>query len=115
MTDDELLGQLFLDSRQTDIADNGFSERVMQQIATVEKQRAASDCRRLSRLWTAFCVGVATVLFVALHGWETLAYGLVMLVNTPPTQTQLLSLLLSVAVVGTMAIGEQLQRQKYVF
>ena len=116
MTDDELLKQIFQQaSLPTDIADNGFTDRVMQQIATVEKQTAASDCRRLSRLWTTFCIALGIVLFVMLRGWEPIAYRLVMLMNNPPSQTQVLSVLLSVAVVGLMAVSELLQRQKYIF
>jgi prolipoprotein diacylglyceryltransferase len=59
MTDNELIEQLFREARQMEVADNGFTERVMQRIPNEKTQT-------LSRLWTVFCVMVALVLFVVL-------------------------------------------------
>ena len=113
MTDEQLIEKFFQEARQASLADNGFSDRVMQRIATL--QTKDSRIWKLSRLWTAFCVSVAVILFVLLRGWELIAYALMMLVNTPPSQQQLLTLFVSVSIVGTMAVIELLQRQKYVF
>lgn len=113
MTDDQLLEQFFQQARQTEVPDNGFSDRVMQQITLHEAQHATSHAQRLSRLWTAFCIVVAAVLFVLLHGWEPIAYALMMLVNTPPTQHQLLMLVASVGVLGLLAIWEIIGRERY--
>ena len=63
--DDELLlEQFFSEAREQTIDDGGFTERVM---------RCLPDrALRLSRLWTAFCLTVGVVLFVALKGWQPL-------------------------------------------
>lgn len=57
--DDKLLADFFADNRQ-EIADNGFSRRVM--------RRLPDRTRRLSQAWTAFCSTLALVLFVAFDG-----------------------------------------------
>ena len=73
MTEDNdlLLRQFFQQTAQQQIADNGFTERVMQHLP----QHASLTARRtlLTRLWTAFCIVVFAVLFVAFPGWELLA------------------------------------------
>lgn len=110
MTDNELIEKFFQEARQAELADDGFSERVMQRLP------AASAVRReqlASRLWTLLCVTVATVLFVALRGWDAIAYGLLMLVNTPPTQQQLLVFVASAVVVGLLALSEMVSRERY--
>jgi TRAP-type C4-dicarboxylate transport system permease small subunit len=61
LSDDELLNQFFEEQRQ-DIADNGFSEQVMKQLP----QRV----RRLSRIWSLFCIAVATLAFFLFDGWQ---------------------------------------------
>lgn len=106
MTDDELLEQLFQPMKEMQVADDGFTDRVMQQLP----QR---DIWRLSRLWTVFCIVVAVVLFVLMRGWEIVAYGLMMLVNTPPTSQQVLTFALSVGIVGLLALGETVSRVRY--
>ena len=106
MTDDELLEQLFQPMKEMQVADDGFTDRVMQQLP----QR---DVWRLSRLWTVFCIVVAVVLFVLMRGWEIVAYGLMMLVNTPPTSQQVLTFALSVGIVGLLALGETVSRVRY--
>lgn len=58
---DKLLEQFFADNRQ-EIADNGFTRRVM--------HRLPSNSRRLSQIWTAFCFTLALVLFVAFDGLQ---------------------------------------------
>jgi len=113
MTDNELLEKFFQPARQMDIADNGFTERVMQQIAIHDVRQKAFDASRLSRLWTAFCVIVAVTLFVLMRGWEPISYGLMMLINTPPTQQQMLTLFVSVVVVGLLVIGDIIGRERY--
>ena len=46
MTDNELLEKLFSEARQMEVADNGFTERVMRQVPDTRAQT-------FSRLWTA--------------------------------------------------------------
>jgi hypothetical protein len=82
MTEDNdlLLRQFFQQTAQQQIADNGFTERVMQHLP----QHASLTARRtlLTRLWTAFCIVVFAVLFVAFHGWELLFMQVEVLVRT---------------------------------
>lgn len=107
MTDNQLLDQFFSEARQTTIADEGFTERVMQHIPNRKTQT-------LSRLWTAFCVALAVGLFVLLRGWEPIAYGLMMLANNyGQAQHHLLTFTVSVGVIGLLAVGEVLGRERY--
>ena len=106
MTDNELLEQLFAPVREVQMEDNGFTERVMNRIPSTRTQR-------LSRLWTAFCVVVAVVLFILMRGWQSIAYWLLMLVNTPPSPQALLTMFLSVGVIGLLAVAEIASRERY--
>jgi hypothetical protein len=106
MTDNELLEQLFGPARQMTVADNGFSDRVMERIPN-------SSTRTLSRLWTLFCVTVATVLFVVLDGWQLVVNGLMMLLKTPPTQHGLLMMAVSAGVIWLLAFVELVSRERY--
>ena len=65
---DDLLIQQFLAPGRTDIADNGFSLRVMRSLP----QRS----NLVSRLWTGFCCSLAVLLFVLLDGWELITNAL---------------------------------------
>jgi hypothetical protein len=106
MTDDKLIEQFFENARQTDIPDNGFTERVMLQLPE-------RDSQVLSRLWTVFCLVVATVVFFLMHGWEIVSYGLVMLLNNfPALQSYLITLLVSFVVVIVLVIAEMLSRER---
>lgn len=59
--DDKLLADFFAGNRQ-EIADNGFTRRVM--------HRLPDRTQRISQLWTAFCSTLALVLFVAFDGLQ---------------------------------------------
>ena len=106
MTDNELLEQLFQPMKEMQLDDNGFTDRVMNRLP----QR---DTWRLSRLWTTFCVVVAVVLFIALRGWEIVAYGVMMIANNPPTSQQMLTFAVSVGIVGLLGLGEIISRARY--
>ncbi len=103
MTDNDLLEQLFRPMKEMQLADEGFTDRVMQQLPR-------RDVGSLSRLWTVFCVVVAVVLFALFRGWEIIAHGLLMLANTPPTSQQVLTFAVSVGIVGLLALGEVVSR-----
>ncbi len=64
---DKLLERFFTENRQ-EVADNGFSRRVM--------HRLPDRSNRLARLWTAARFTLAAVLFVLMDGlqvvWDTL-------------------------------------------
>ena len=66
--DDLLLQQFFAEAAQQEIEDNGFTERVMQQLPDVR----TDNVRRLSRLWSLFCILVGVGLFFAFGGWQVL-------------------------------------------
>ena len=75
---DLLLQQLFSEAAQQKIEDNGFTERVM--------HRLPLRVNWFTRLWTAFCILVALLLFTLFHGWELLAVQLEVLIRTLPTE-----------------------------
>ena len=67
MTDNnQFLEDLFKQAAQQQIEDNGFTERVMQNLPKTD------TVRRLSRLWSVFCVLVGLGLFFAFGGWQVL-------------------------------------------
>lgn len=51
--DDELLVRSFFEDNRTDIADNGFTERVMRRLPPLSV--------RLNRIWTAACAVIGAV------------------------------------------------------
>lgn len=59
LSDDELLAQFF-DENRIDLADDGFSARVMQQLP--------SQSVRLSRIWTFVCVLAGIAFFIWADG-----------------------------------------------
>ena len=69
MTDNnQFLDELFKQAAQQQIEDNGFTERVMQQLPDAR----TDNVRRLSRLWSLFCILVGVGLFFAFGGWQVL-------------------------------------------
>ena len=67
MTDNnQILEDFFKQAAQQQIEDNGFTERVMQNLPKTD------TVRRLSRLWSVFCVLVGLGLFFAFGGWQVL-------------------------------------------
>lgn len=73
---DKLLKDFFAENKR-EIADNGFSRRVMHQLP--------DRSNRLARLWTLFVMTVGAVLFITLGGlqavWETLREVLIGMIN----------------------------------
>ena len=69
MTDnDKFLEEIFKQAAQQQIEDNGFTERVIQNLPEVKML----NVRRLSRLWSLFCILVGLGLFFAFGGWQVL-------------------------------------------
>ena len=67
MTDNnQFLDDLFKQAAQQQIEDNGFTERVMQNLPKTD------TVRRLSRLWSLSCILVGVGLFFAFGGWQVL-------------------------------------------
>jgi len=108
MTDKQLLEHFMQPSREIQLADDGFSERVMRQLPD-------RKTRTLCHLWTVLCVVVAAVLFVVLQGWNIVVHGMLILLKSPLSNQQLLMLALSVGVVGLLAIHEIFSRERWCF
>ena len=64
--DNMMIEDFFKQAAQQQIEDNGFTERVMQSLP----DRKGQAVRRLSQLWTLFCIAVAGVLFFMFGGWQ---------------------------------------------
>ena len=62
------LAEIFKQAAQQQIEDNGFTERVMHNLPDTQ----TSMVRRLSRLWSLFCILVAVGLFFAFGGLQVL-------------------------------------------
>ena len=57
-----LLNNLFAEAAKTEIADNGFSRKVM--------RRLPSRAERMSRIWTCVCTMAAVVLLTYFKAWN---------------------------------------------
>ena len=69
MTDNnQFLDDLFKQAAQQQIEDNGFTERVMQNLPETK----TDVVRKLSRLWSLFCIVIGVGLFFAFGGWQVL-------------------------------------------
>ena len=105
--DERLLQQFFSEAAGQQITDNGFTERVMQRIAS-EHQTQTSNVRQqlFSRLWTPFCIAVFAVLFVVFRGWELLAVQFEVMLRTMATQSISINLMMLFSVVfGLLFVG----------
>ena len=66
--DQIMLESFFKQAAQQQIEDNGFTERVMQNLPETN----TNTVRRLSRLWSLFCILIGVGLFFAFGGWQVL-------------------------------------------
>ena len=64
--DNMMIEEFFKQAARQQIEDNGFTERVMRNLP----DRKTELVRKLSQLWTLFCIAVAGVLFFVLGGWQ---------------------------------------------
>lgn len=100
MTEDneQLLKQFFSETAQQTIADDGFTERVM--------QRLPMRANWFVRLWDGLCLLVAAILFIVYDGWQLLADHVVglfySLIATSPTQ---IFLTVAALVFGLLFVG----------
>ena len=92
MTEDNehMLQQFFSDAARQQIADDGFTERVMQQLP--------ARTSWFTRLWTPFCVSVFVVLFIVFRGWELLALHFENMLHTIAAQSLTTNMLMVFAV-----------------
>ena len=105
--DERLLQQFFSEAANQKIADDGFTERVMQRIEAESKlQTSAIRLQTLTRLWTWFCIAVFAILFVVFHGWELLVVQFEVMLRTMATQSFSINLLMLFSVVfGLLFVG----------
>ena len=68
--DDEQLLQSFFADCQTELPDNGFSDRVMAALPSTEAEKAAIMRRRMEHVWTLVCVAIGLIAAVVCQGWE---------------------------------------------
>ena len=100
--DDLLLQQFFAEAAQQEIEDNGFTERVMQQLPA----RQVYSIKWFNRLWTLFCIVSFAVLFIVFRGWELLAVQLEVMVRTLSVQSFSINpLMLAVILFGLLFVG----------
>ena len=95
---DKLLKDFFAENKR-EIADNGFSLRVMHHLP--------DRTIRLARLWTVFVMAVGATLFVTLGGleavWETLKDILIGMINHGATSLDPKSIIIATVVLLFMA------------
>ena len=68
-TDEQLLQSFFADC-QTELPDDGFSDRVMAALPTLEAEQAVANRRRMEHLWQLVCIAIGIVGAVVCQGWE---------------------------------------------
>ena len=92
MTEDteHLLQQFFSEAAREQIADNGFTERVMRQLP--------ARTGWFTRLWTPFCVTVFVVLFIVFRGWEQLFVHFEVMLQAIASQTFTTNMLMLLAI-----------------
>lgn len=66
--DEALLQRFFADSARMDIADEGFTDRLMRRLP----EEVDTRCYRLYRLWTAAMAAVCIAVFFFVNGFELL-------------------------------------------
>ncbi len=98
-TDNDKLLQGFFAENKREIADNGFSRRVMHHLP--------DRSNRLSRIWSAFVMLVSVVLFVGLGGleaaWGTIREVFVSMINHEVTSLDPKSIIIATVVLLFMA------------
>ena len=103
---DRLLQQFFNETAPQQIADDGFTEQVMQQVASADIERPAFSVQRLSRLWTLFCLIAFGVWFMAFDGAGQLAIRLEVMLRTLAVQSFSINLAMMAAVLfGLLFVG----------
>ena len=113
--DEQLLQDFFLAAREMQIEDRGFTERVMQSLPTMQVKTVRSDANkyvRLSHLWTAVCLLLATLLFFVFDGWASLLAAFVAISRTLTTQVSFVAIILSLILGGMWILTQTLRREE---
>ena len=105
MTEDNndlLLQHFFSEAAQQQIADDGFTERVMQALP----QQSTFNIKLFNRLWTLFCMAVFVVVFVVFRGWELLAIHFMVMLRTLLAESFSVNLMMLATVLfGLLFVG----------
>ena len=102
---DELLESFFSQARTQEIADNGFTERVM--------HRLPDRAQQLSRLWTLFCLALGIVLvvvFMMFQGWLPVVLWLNNLVHVTFADVRPVPLFVTFGALSSLAVAELANR-----
>ena len=105
---DSLLQQFFSEAASQQIADDGFTERVM--------QRLPSRMNWFVRIWNTVCIALFAVLFVVFHGWDLLAVQFEVMLRTLGTHSFSINLLMMFTIVFGLlfvGVGEVALKAKY--
>ena len=95
---ERLLQEFFREAADRQIADDGFTERVM--------QRLPLRINWFTRLWNIFCITVFAVLFVVFRGWDMLAVHFEVMLRTLAAQSFSINLsMLFTVVFGLLFVG----------
>ncbi len=93
-----LLKQFFSEASQQQIADDGFSQRVM--------QRLPSRINWFTRLWNIACILIFAILFVWFDGMQQLAVQLFVWVRTLAAEPFSINLMMVFSVIsGLLFVG----------
>lgn len=113
--DTELLENFFQAAAQQQIADNGFSDRVMDILPETKPIPAVttSPALRLSRLWTWGCIALGVVLFIVFQGWNTLFVGIEVFLRTAPTEMNPMALPICLVAGTGLIVAETLYRERF--
>ncbi len=96
---EKLLQQFFSEAAQQTIEDNGFTERVMNQLPPMR-------VKRFTRIWTACCILIAAILFTLFHGWELLLVQMEVFMRTTIAEPPQINPVMAVFVlISLMMIG----------
>lgn len=114
--DTQLLESFFQAAAQQQIADNGFSDRVMDIIAETKPVPAitTNPALCLSRLWTWGCIALGVVLFIVFQGWNTLVVGIEVFLRTAPTEMNPLALPICFMAGIGFIVAQTLHRERLV-
>ena len=95
---DSLLQQFFSEAASQQIADDGFTERVM--------QRLPSRMNWFVRIWNTVCIVLFAVLFVVFRGWDLLAVQLEVMLRTMSTHSFSINLMMIFTIIfGLLFVG----------
>lgn len=103
--ENKLIENLFDEARRQEIEDDGFSRRVMRSLPSADSQFTVR-MRRISRLWTAFCIMLGIALLAVTRTFEQLPAAIENLIRHVPEPgiSQIVHAPLLIAAIVTAAL-----------